>query len=72
MIILIISVFSGLTTLMGAWFAVYGKKSNAMIVFGIGFSTAIMILVPFFELIPEALERSTYSRVGPAFLTGII
>jgi len=71
-IILILALISGMTTLVGAGLATYCKGNIKAIVMGIGFSTGIMLMISFFELIPEALEKSALLNVVMAVLAGII
>lgn len=53
--VILLAFLSGLTTLIGAALALYFKKSIKGIVIGIGFSAGIMLLISFFELIPESI-----------------
>lgn len=71
-IILILAVLSGMTTLIGVFLAFCCKNNIKAIVTGIGFSTGIMLLISFFELIPEALNNSPFINVILAFIAGII
>ncbi len=55
-IVFILAVLSGMTTLIGVWLAFITKRKKSWIVFGIGFSTGIMLLISVFELIPSAVR----------------
>ena len=53
-----LAILSGLTTLIGTTIAIYVGKSVKGIVFGIGFSAVIMLLISILELLPQAIEES--------------
>ena len=53
--ILMLASLSVITTLLGVALAVYVGKNEQLIAVGIGFSAGIMLLVSFFELMPEAM-----------------
>jgi zinc transporter ZupT len=52
--VILLAFLSGLTILIGVALAFYFKRSVKGIVIGIGFSAGIMMLISFFELIPES------------------
>jgi len=56
LIILVLALLSGITTLIGTWLAFCCKGNIKAIVTGIGFATGIMLMISFFELIPEAIQ----------------
>lgn len=79
--IIILAFVSGLTTLIGVALAYRFKNSVRGIVFGIGFSTGIMLLISFFELVPEsvkvaglpkALAMTVFGILAAAILNSII
>jgi ZIP family zinc transporter len=53
--VLLLAFLSVVTTLLGVALAIYVGKSERAIAAGIGFSAGIMLLVSFFELLPEAV-----------------
>jgi ZIP family zinc transporter len=56
--IIILSFLSGITSLIGVWLALrLGKRVN-FIVGGLGFSAGIMLLISFFELLPESINAT--------------
>ncbi len=56
--VLLLAILSGLTTLIGTTIAIYVGKNVKGIVFGIGFSAVIMLLISIFELLPQAIEEA--------------
>ena len=69
--VLLLAFLSGLTTLIGVALALYFRKSIKGIVIGIGFSAGIMLLISFFELIPESVSAAGIPRTLIAVLLGI-
>ena len=65
----ILALLSGMTTLIGVALAIHSTRSPKSIAFGIGFSTGIMLLVSFVELIPAAIKISNVRQamVGLGF-----
>jgi len=57
-VIVILAFLSGMTTLIGVALAIHSTRSPRSIAFGIGFSTGIMLLVSFIELLPAAIIAS--------------
>ena len=53
--VLLLAFLSVLTTLLGVTLAIYIGKNERAIAAGIGFSAGIMLLISFFELVPEAV-----------------
>lgn len=70
--VLLLAFLSGLTTLIGVALALYLRKSIKGIVIGIGFSAGIMLLISFFELIPESVGTAGIPRTLIAVLLGIL
>lgn len=70
--VLLLAFLSGLTTLIGVALAIYFKKSVKGIVIGIGFSTGIMLLISFFELIPESAGAAGILKTSIAIFLGIL
>ncbi len=64
--ILLLSLLSGVTTIIGVVLAYWFNKSKRAVVIGIGFSTGMMLMLSLFELIPQA-----YSIVGIKALFGV-
>jgi ZIP family zinc transporter len=56
--VLALAILSGLTTLIGTTIAIYVGKNVKGIIFGIGFSAVIMLLISILELLPQAIEES--------------
>jgi ZIP family zinc transporter len=52
--ILLLASMSIVTTFIGVWLATHVGKNERAVPLGIGFSAGIMLLVSFFELLPEA------------------
>jgi len=72
LIILALSIISGLTTLIGTSLAIFCKNNIKSIVAGMGFSTGIMLAISFFELIPEALGETSLVITLSATLVGLL
>ena len=70
--ILLLGFLSGMTTLIGVMLAIYSSRTPKAITFGIGFSTGIMLLVSFLELIPAAIETSNMSETLVALGFGML
>lgn len=70
-IIGILALLSGMTTLIGVYLAIHSTKSPRSIAFGIGFSTGIMLLVSFLELLPAAITTSNLSQTLIALMSGV-
>lgn len=66
----ILAVLSGMTTLIGAALAIHSTRSPKSIAFGIGFSTGIMLLVSFLELLPAAISTSNTRQALLALIAG--
>lgn len=71
-IILVLGFLSGITTLIGVILAIHATRTPGAITFGIGFSTGIMLLVSFLELIPAAIETSSTVQALIAVGAGFI
>jgi ZIP family zinc transporter len=69
--IILLASLSFFSTLIGVGLAFYFKKSANGIAFGIGFSAGIMLLVSFFELIPESIYEIGFSNTSLAVGLGI-
>jgi len=61
-----------LTTLLGVTLAIYVGKSERAIAIGIGFSVGIMLLISFFELIPEAIAQTNLAITATTCLLGML
>jgi len=70
--VILLAFLSGLTTLIGLALAIYFEKSVSWIAIGIGFSTGIMILISFFELIPESVNAVGIPNTSIALLLGVL
>lgn len=70
--VLILAFLSGLTTLIGVALAIHFKKSIKGIVIGISFSAGIMLLISFFELIPESVSTAGIIKTLIAISLGIL
>ncbi len=64
--VLLLAFLSVLTTLLGVTLAIYIGKNERAIAVGIGFSAGIMLLISFFELVPEAVSET---GIGTALVT---
>lgn len=72
LIIILLAFLSGLTTLIGVALAIIFKKNIRGIVIGIGFSAGIMLLISFFELIPESIGTVEINKTLVSLLSGIL
>ena len=72
LIILILAFLSGITTLIGAGFALHLRKNKKAISVGIGFSAGIMLLISFFELIPESIVEIDIFKTVLALFFGAL
>ena len=71
--IIFLSILSGMTTIIGVALAMIFKKHTPAIAIGMGFSTGIMLLISFFDLIPESLTSLNYLYVfGAVFLGAFV
>ena len=70
--VLLLASLSVVTTLAGVGLAIYIGKNERAIALGIGFSAGIMLLVSFFELMPEATGEAGLGRVVTAFTLGLL
>jgi len=72
LIILVLSLISGLTAFIGVILAKIIRNNSTAITIGIGFSAGIMVFVSFLELLPASFSQigSVYSVI--AFIAGII
>jgi len=71
-VVILLSLLSVVTTLIGVGLAFYFKKSEKGIVVGIGFSAGTMLVISFFELIPEAVKASGIIPALIALTLGIL
>ena len=70
--VLFLAFLSGLTTLIGVALAIkFGECKKGMII-GLGFAAGIMLLISFFELIPESLGAVGIQRSLIALSLGIL
>lgn len=70
--VLLLALLSGLTTLIGAALAIkFGGCAKGVII-GLGFAAGIMLLISFFELIPESLGTAGTQRSLIALSLGIL
>lgn len=64
---LILSTAAGLSTTLGSLIALFVRRTDARVLsFSLGFSAGVMILVSFYELLPEA-RRSLATVFGPRY-----
>jgi len=70
--VLLLAFLSVVTTLLGVTLAIYVGKSERAIAVGIGFSAGIMLLVSFFELVPEAVDAGGTGTALTAFVLGML
>lgn len=70
--VLMLASLSVFTTLLGVALAIYVSKSEWVIAVGIGFSAGIMLLVSFFELMPEAVGEAGTGITCTAFILGML
>lgn len=71
-VVLALAALSSLTTIIGVLLAIYVSRNPIWIAMGIGFSVGIMLLISFFELIPEAMAFETNTRVLMATASGAL
>ena len=71
-VILLISFLSGSTTVIGALLAVFLKGSRRSISMGVGFSSGIMIVISFLELLPTAFTLTDELFTTFAFALGFL
>ena len=70
--VLVLAFLSGITTIIGVLLALWLKKSVKGIVIGLGFSAGIMLLISFFELIPESIGAAGVFKAVTATFFGIL
>ena len=70
--VILLSLLSGITTLVGVWLAFYFNKSVKGIVIGIGFSAGIMLAISFFELLPESIKATSKIKAISALILGFL
>jgi len=69
--VFLLSFLSGFTTLIGVALALHFRESVKGIVTGIGFSAGIMLLISFFELIPESMSAAGITSTITSTLFGV-
>jgi len=70
--VLMLAFLSVLTTLLGVTLAIYIGKNERAIAAGIGFSAGIMLLISFFELVPEAVSEIGMGAALVAVMLGML
>ena len=70
--ILLLAFLSVFSTLLGVALAIHIGMNERGIAIGIGFSSGIMLLVSFFELVPEAVSKAGPSMALTAFVLGML
>lgn len=70
--VLLLSLLSGLTTLIGVALALRFKRNVKGIITGIGFSAGIMLLISFFDLIPESINSTGIVNSSVFFFLGVL
>lgn len=70
--ILLLASLSVFTTLLGVALAIYAGKRERAVAAGIGFSAGIMMLVSFFELMPEAVTETGMGMALTAAALGML
>ena len=70
--VLLLASLSVFTTLLGVTLAIYVGKNERAIAIGIGFSAGIMLLISFFELIPEAIDQTNITITTITCLLGML
>lgn len=70
--VLLLASLSVFTTLLGVTLAIYVGKNERAIAIGIGFSAGIMLLISFFELIPEAVNETNITITSITCLLGML
>jgi len=69
--VMLLASLSVISTIVGVGLAYYFRKSVWGVVVGIGFSTGIMLLISFFELIPEAIDIAGWGKSLLALFLGL-
>lgn len=69
--VILLAFLSGITTLIGVWLAIKLGKNIKGISIGVGFSAGIMLLISFFELIPESMNAAGIIKTLIAVSFGI-
>ena len=70
--VILLASLSIISTIIGVALAFYFKKSVKGIVIGIGFSAGIMLLISFFELLPESVKVTGILKTLIALVLGIL
>jgi ZIP family zinc transporter len=70
--VLLLACLSLFTTLLGVTLAIYVGKNERAIAIGIGFSAGIMLLISFFELIPEAIDKTNIAITAITVVLGML
>jgi ZIP family zinc transporter len=70
--VILLSFLSVFTTIIGVALAIVFKKGVKGILVGIGFSAGIMLLISFFELIPESITSAGMSETLISVFLGVI
>jgi len=70
--VILLASLSIISTIIGVALAIYFKKSIKGIVIGIGFSAGIMLLISFFELIPESFVAAGIFKTLIALFLGVL
>lgn len=71
-VVLVLATLSGLTTLIGVGPALTIGRNERGAAAGIGFSTGIMLIISFFELVPEAVTEIGPMNTGAATIGGLL
>lgn len=72
-LVLFLSFLAGFATIIGALIAPCCRKNHKALVLGLGFASGIMILISFFELIPESIaELRIYKTLIFLFVSVLI
>lgn len=71
-VILLISFLSGSTTVIGALLAIFLKRKKNYVSIGVGFSSGIMIVISFLELLATALKMTNELVVILSFAVGFV
>lgn len=71
-VILLISFLSGSTTVIGALLAIFLKGDKRSISMGVGFSSGIMIVISFLDLLPTAFALTDELFATFAFALGFL
>ena len=70
--IILLSFLSVISTIIGIGCASFCKKSTKKIIIGIGFSTGIMLVISFLELLPESIKSGSILNTAIGLTTGIL